>query len=180
MIGAPKHRHEIIDAMQLVIEAVDQRAREMDRRWGFGMLAKIVPIDLAERFRSQRRKFLAAVWDYEEDEVRKHGEAMIRAYAALDATATAERGEPAAPEQWEFETPEGLVILVQDIAQVSRAQLHGRKAQVWSLDEIASIIRNYPALAAAKQAFPGAEIESIRVPIDLKQALDDEVMEIPL
>lgn len=180
MKGAPKTKHEIIDEMKVVIDAVDQHGREMDQRWGFGMLPRLVPIEWAERFRSQRRKWLGAVWDYDADEVRKHGEAMIRAYAKLDEIATAERGEPGPVTQWEFDTPEGLVILVQDKAQISRAQLHGRKAQVWSIDELASVLRAYPTLAAVKDAFPGSEIESIRVPAATLEQLDDDLMEIPL
>jgi len=178
MIGAPKTRHEVIDEMQVVINAVDQRGREMDDKWGIGRLITIVPIEWAERFRSQRRKFLGAVWEFDAAEVTKHGEAMIRAYAKLDELASATH-QPGPPEVWEFDTPEGLVVLVRDIRHASEKLLQGRQGQVWSIDEVASVIRAHPILAAAKDAFPGAVVEDIRVPIDTKQKLDDELMDIP-
>lgn len=178
MIGAPKTRHEIIDEMQVVINAVDQRGREMDERWGIGRLITIVPIEWAERFRSQRRKFLGAVWEYDSAEVTKHGEAMLRAYAKLDELASATH-QPGPPDVWEFNTPDGLIVLVRDIRRASERLLQGRKGQVWSIDEIVNVIRAYPMLAAAKDAFSGAVIEEIRPPIDVSQKLDDELMEIP-
>lgn len=47
------------------------------------------------------------------------------------------------------------------LRDTGRLQRHGRKAQVWALDEIASVIRCHPILAAAKDAFPGAQVVSV-------------------
>lgn len=54
--------------------------------------------------------------------------------------------------------PHRLAVILRDTGRVQR---HGRKAQVWALDEIASVIRCHPILAAAKDAFPGAQVVSV-------------------
>lgn len=178
MNGAPPTAHEKLEQVDLIVRAVDQRGREMERKWGTGRLPLIVPLEMAERFRVQRRKFSAAVWEYDPQEARKHGDAMLRAYAAMDAAATA-CGAPMAPvSQWEFEGPQGTVILVRGLDEVAQVDTGGRQVEVWSLDEVASVLRNYPTLAAAKQHFPGAIVETIRPAADIAR-LDDELADLP-
>ena len=179
MKGAPPTRHEQIAAMQVIIKCVDQRGREMDDRWGIGRLPMLVPIEWAERFHAQHKLFNAAVWEFDLALVRQHGEAMLRAYERLDELAVAARGKPLPADQWEFETPEGLVILVRDLRDTGRAQRHGREAQVWALDEVANVIRCHPILAKAKEAFPGAQVVSVRPSKTTLAELDDELSDIP-
>lgn len=179
MIAPPPTRHEVLDQIDVILKGVDQRGREMDEKWGFGRLPMLVPLDIAERFRSQRRKFSAAIWERNPEDCRRHGEAMIRAYAKLDEIATAAGARHGELDQWEFDTPEGLIILVRDIRQVGQVRLEGRKAKVWSIDEIISVIRAHPILAAAKDYFPGAEVETVRPSIEDKVGLDDALMDVP-
>jgi hypothetical protein len=179
MKGAPPTRHGQISDMQVIIKCVDQRGREMDQRWGIGRLPMLVPIEWAERFHTQHKLFNAAVWEFDFPLVRLHGEAMLRAYDKLDELARAAKGEPLPVDQWEFETPEGLVILVQDLRDTGRAHRHGREAQVWALDEIANVIRCHPILAAAKTSFPGAQVVSVRPSRATLEQLDDELSDIP-
>ena len=179
MMGAPLTAHERLEQIDVIVRAVDRRGREMDERWGVGRLPTLVPHEIGEKFRVQRRKFSAALMDYDLDETRKHGDAMIRAYAKLNELATAAHGEPGAPEQWEFTVDGQLIVLVRDLAHSTQDRLQGRQGQVWSLDEIASVLRLYPALAAAKSAFPGAIIESVRPPTPALSQLNDDLAEVP-
>lgn len=167
------------DAIMSVVDAVDAKGRAADEKWGVGRLPTLVPAEWAGKFRQQQRKFSAAIgqWDY--PEALKHGQAMERAYAKLDELAEASGAEKGLPEQWEFEVDGKLVILVKDLRRTNQVELHGREAQVWSLDEIASVIRQHPILAAAKDAFPGATIESVRTGRDVKQKLDDSLEGLP-
>jgi hypothetical protein len=174
LMAPPPDKCEIVSQIDTVIKAVDRRARELEELWGLGRLPSLVPHELAERFRLQQRKFSTAVWEYKIEEVRKHGDAMLRAYAKLEEVAAAAGAQPAPAEQWEFETDDGLVVLVRDMADTGRAQLHGRKAQVWSLDEIISIVRAHPVLVAAKQCFPGATVESVRPALEVRD-FDDQI-----
>lgn len=169
-----------LDAIDFVVQAVDQKGREMDRRWGLGRLTALVPLEWTERFRAQKLKFSTAVWERDPDQTRKHGEAMLRAYAKLDELAVAAGASTAPPEQWEIETPQGLVIVVRELADVSRVDIGGRQAQVWSLEEVSNVIFAHPLLVAAKNAFPGAEVESVRPARDLRQSLDDDLLGVPM
>ena len=179
MKGAPPTRHAQISDMQVIIKCVDQRGREMDERWGIGRLPMLVPIEWAERFHAQHKLFNAAVWEFHLPLVRQHGEAMLRAYDKLDELARGSKGEPLPVDQWEFETEQGLVILVRDLRDTGRAQRFGREAQVWALDEIANVIRCHPILAAAKNAFPGAQVVSVRPSKTTLAELDDVLSDIP-
>lgn len=180
MIGAPKTRHEIIDEIKAVIDCVDRRGRQLDTKWGFGVLPTLVPIEWAERFRSQHRKFNAAVWEYDPTEVRKHGDAMLRAYDKLDALAVEAGHAPADPDVWEFQVYGQTIALVRDVADVGRIDTRGRDVQVWSVDEIASVIRAASIVTEVKKHFPGAQVESIRPPVATLEQLNDELMELPL
>jgi len=179
MKGAPPTRHDQTSDMQVTINCVDQRGRELDQRWGFGRLPMLVPIEWAERFQAQLTLFNDAVWQFNPQLVRQHGDAMLRAYDKLDQLARDAKGEPLPADQWEFETEDGLIILVRDLRDTGRAQLHGRVAQVWALEEIASVIRCHPILVAAKEAFPGAQLVSIRPSGAAIDHLDDELSDIP-
>lgn len=181
MKGAPPTAHEALEKIDAIVRTVDQRGREMDERWGLGRLPTLVPLEWAERFRNQHRKFSGAIWEYDFTQAQTHGEAMLRAYAKLDELATAIHGEPTKLEQWEFTITDGedLIILVRDIKDVGRVDTGGRQCQVWSLDEIASVIRNHPALAKAKDVFPGAVVESVRPAKASRDKLNDELTQAP-
>jgi hypothetical protein len=179
MKGAPPTRHSQISDMQVIINCVDQRGREMDQCWGIGRLPMLVPFAWAERFHAQQKLFNAAVWAFDLCLIRQHGDAMLRAYDKLDGLAREIKGEPLPVDQWEFETEQGLVILVRDLRDTGRAQCHGRKAQVWSLDEIANVIRCHPMIASAKEAFPGAQVVSVRPSKVAIDELNDELSDIP-
>jgi hypothetical protein len=179
LIGAPATKHEVLSQVEVIVKAVDQRGRDIDTRWGIGRLPALVPHDVAERFRVQHRKFSGAIWEYDAEQARKHGDAMLRAYDKLEQLAIASGASPAPPEQWEFETPAGLVILVRDIRDTARVDRGGREAQVWSLDEIANVIAAHPILAAAKVHFPGATIEAVRPAKRDRDKLDDSLSGLP-
>ena len=87
MKGAPPTRHGQISDMQVIINCVDQRGRELDQQWGIGRLPMLVPIEWAERFHAQHKLFNAAVWEFDLLAVRQHGNAMLRAYDRLDELA---------------------------------------------------------------------------------------------
>jgi len=181
MKGAPPAKHEALEQIDTIVRAVDQRGRDMDNRWGLGRLPAMVDPAIGEKFRVQRRKFSAAVLDLNLEQSQIQGDGMLRAYAKLDELATAKHGEPVKPEQWEFTVgvDEELIILVRDIKDTGRVDTGGRQCQVWSLDEIASVIRNHPLIAAAKEQFPGAIVESVRPAKAARDKLNDALTDVP-
>ena len=173
--------------MAEIIRTVDEHAREMNRRWGFNRLPHIVPIEWTERFVSQQRKWQMACFEctgspLPDDlaRVRKHGEAMIRAFEKLEEVALASGKSPAPPGAWEFELNDGTpIVLVREMADKGQVEREPR-AQVWSLEEIANLLQNIPTLIAqTRDAFPEAEVIQMRTPQATRDLVDDELEQIP-
>lgn len=176
----PPVRHEEVEGCTVIIQAVDRKAREIEKRWGTGRLQNLVPVEWAERFASQRKKFSLACFELDLAAVRQHGQAMERAYDKLEEVAVSCGYAPSPPEHWEFELEDGkMVILVRDRAEMGQIDMKGRQAQIWSLDEISEVVRKFPLLSAAKDNFPGAEVISIRPERAAHDALDDALTDIP-
>ena len=147
VMAPPPLKHETLTAMQTIITTVDRHAREHNLRWGFNRLPHLVPIAETERFVRARHKWNIACFECagslnpdDLDRVRKQGEALMRGFDHLARLAIEAGHDPLPATTWEFELEDGTpVILVRDRAELSQVDTGGRTAQVWSLDEIATI-----------------------------------------
>lgn len=183
----PPAPHEIVGAIAAMIQTVDERAKDASRRWGFNRLPHLVPFEWLDRFRSQKRKWETACFECsgspkpeDIETVRKHGEAMLRAFDKLDTLAVEAGYLPTSPSWWEFELKDGTpVLLVRDRAEIGQVDPQGRACQIWSLEEVAEIVAKFPLIAAAKEAFPGAEVVQMRTSRIVTDALDDSLEGIP-
>jgi hypothetical protein len=186
MNGAPLTKNEVATHIRDIIASVTEHANEMNRRWGFNRLPHIVSLDLMQKFQRQRFKWQKACMECvgshmprDLEEVKKHGEAMIRAYAALEAEAMALDKHPVPPTQWEFALADGTPIVLcrsrADMANVTREPA----AQVWCLEEIGEIISRFPELVAAKHAFPEAEVVRLAPGAEEVKLIDDLLEDIP-
>lgn len=182
----PPTKHMIVEDMAGIIRTVNEHARELNRRWGFNRLPHIVPIEWTERFRSQKRKWETACFECagscqpaDLERVRKHGEAMLRAYDKLEQIALDAGKSPAPPGQWEFELKDGRpIVLVRTRAEMAQVE-RDPPAQVWCLEEIGEIITKFPDLVLTKNAFPEAEVVQMRTSFDVDDALNDSLEDIP-
>lgn len=184
MKGAPSGKKGFLrpvdlDVLEAITNSVEEAGKAMDHKWGLGRLPIIVPIEWAERFANARRKFSDALWAYDVDAARKFGEALVRGFDKLDEVASGLRMEPGKPDQWEFMVGDKLVILVQDRARMAQADTQGRRADVWSLDEVRAILEAHQGLMAVKDAFPGAVVEEVSPARKVRQALNDNLDGIP-
>jgi hypothetical protein len=189
MGAPPPTRSQMLTQAADIITLVDTRAKEVNRRWGHNRLPYLVPLEWMEKFKRQKSSWDLAAFECtgsplpaDLERMRVQGEAMLRAYDKLEQIATESGRGPLPAGQWEFELKDGsLVILVQDKAEMAQVDLHGRSAQVWSLDEIAEVIQNFPILSAAKDIFPSAEVMQVEVATSrkVKAKLDDELSDIP-
>ena len=181
----PPTKCEIANSMGDIIKTVDEHAREMNRRWGFNRLPHVLPIEWTERFKSQKRKWEAACFECcgsmlpdDLDRVRRHGEAMIRAYAKLEQVALENDIAPAPAGTWEFELKDGTpIVLVRTRAEMGQVERRG--AQVWCLEEIGEIIARFPELVLTKDAFPEAEMVQMRTSSQVRELVDDALEDIP-
>jgi hypothetical protein len=91
-------------------------------------------------------------------------EAMLRAWNALDAAAITGGWKPLAPTIWEAVLPEtGEVVAIVRDADEAFALGHERKGAIWTLAEVAIARRTFgDTVRAAKEAFPGADVTTVR------------------
>lgn len=188
MNSPPPLKHEILSDIAAWIETVDERARECNRKWGHNRLPHLVPLDWLDKFRSQKRKWELACFECcgsllaeDRERVRKQAEAMLRAFDKLETLAVAEGYLPTPPNEIEFELSDGTpVILVRTRAEMAQIDPAGRKAQVWSLEEVATVIAKFPMIAATKDAFPGAEVVQMRTSKVVVGELNDSLADMPV
>jgi hypothetical protein len=153
------------DAMSIEsdIDGVDHAAVQMEAKWGVGRLRKIVSFDLRAKFDRQAKLFNDAVWSGDVGGTRRHGEAMVRAWAALDAAATEAGEQPLSPDVWETQTPDGEVVaIVRTNAEAAMLTRANRAMQVWTLAEIGNVIGHYGlTIGTAKGVFEGATMTAV-------------------
>jgi len=171
------------DAIQSVIDGVDQVASEMEAKWGVGRLELLVDDELRTKFRRQLERFNDAIQGYDLERVRQTGGGMRRAWEALDKAAAIVGAKQLDPEVWEIAMPDGKVIAfcktMPEAFHVARA---GRYIDVWTVEEVARLIEKFPEIALAKETFPGALIKSARSkhisePIDVYVEYDADEQE---
>lgn len=145
--------HEAIEDMQMI-------ASQMEDKWGKGRLRLLVPADLREKFDRQRYLTNQAVWLGELEDVKQQTKRMINAWQALDKQATLSGAEIKPVEQWEALLDDGTtLIVVKTLEEASQVKIEGRKAVVWSLEEVARVVDEQKAILMAKIYFPGAVVE---------------------
>jgi hypothetical protein len=167
----------VYDAIQSVIEGVDEVARQNEARWGVGRLDLLVADDLRERFRKQQRRLDDAISQHDLGAVSRAGEAMKRAWSALDQAARAAGHPELQPNVWEVAMPDGrIVAFVQSNAEAAILTRSARYLDVWTAEEVALVIAKFPEIALAKQTFPGATVKSARMkPRPIDWAVGDEI-----
>lgn len=152
------------DAIQAVVDGVDEAARRGEDKWGVGRLELLVSDELREKFCRQQRRFNEAIQSQDVEQVRSAGGAMRRGWEALDQAATESGAQPLSPEVWEIAMTDGRVIaFCRNRADAYHAFRAGRHADVWTLEEVRHLIEAWPEIALAKHSFAGAEVVSARV-----------------
>lgn len=147
--------------------ALDDVVADLERRWGFERLPRLVSPELRERFvaaQDMHRQATMAGEDMAEMDAM-----MIRAWRALEAEAIA-RGQtelPGAVVCWQAEEPErGTICLCLDDehaqALLARAKAEGVAIETWTLAEVGRVVAKASPLVEVKQAFPMATVQGKR------------------
>jgi len=148
-------------AGQEAIDDVHMVAVEMERKWGRGRLRLLVDADLREKFDRQRYLFGNAIWTGELPDVQREAKRMMAAWRALDRRAT-EAGRQTLPATvWEVALSDGTVAVIVKEPELAYQIADGRRANVYTLEEIGRLIEGFPMLAKVKEAFPGAVVERV-------------------
>lgn len=159
---------------------LDAVAARHEQAWGIGRLPLLVSKQTATRFAAALDMLTAdhppagQTWDT----VRA---SIARGWAALDAEARKRGHEPLPPPVAEAEWEPGRVFAVaRDNAHKHvlelRAKADGRKHySVWTVAELAVLIRSIPIVSCVKDLFPGATILPPRLPPVGKVPMDDAI-----
>lgn len=73
---------------------VEEAENALNRRWGYGQAINLIGDDLAARVRRQISKWYAALAAADAAQIEVHGNAMLKAFAAVDAECARLHGEP--------------------------------------------------------------------------------------
>lgn len=149
------------------LDGADETASEMEAKWGADRLRLLVPPDLREKFDRQRYLLNQAVWHGDLEAVRRESGRMVKAWFALDAAAVAAGKEVLSKQVWEIALTDGSVAAIVPSDDHARAvNAEGRQLAVYTLDEIARLLSNYPEIAKAKLVFPGATVTAVNRSVD--------------
>lgn len=166
------------------VDSLDLVAIEMERKWGAGRLRLLVDIPLREKFDRQRYLVNQALWHGELQDVITQARRMVSAWKALDRAAEAAGKGTLEPEVWEVTMADGVVAaIVRDPHHASKVAADNRHVRVYTLSDIAHLIKSFPELIKAKQTFPGAYVEAVRTRVsdpldgvpDSKAPIDDPI-----
>lgn len=163
-------------AGRAAMDGTDELAAQMEIKWGVGRLRLLVPEDLRLKFDRQRYLYNQAIWHGDLEAVRRESVRMATAWRALDKAATGADQSVADPGFSEIQLDDGTVAFIARGEYPGRPQnVEGRKAAVYTLEEIGRLLSAYPEIAKAKEVFPGAEVVSIRrtAPRDPLDAIAD-------
>jgi hypothetical protein len=148
-----------------ILDGVDEAIAASERRWGVDRLRLLVPDDLRARWDRQWQLWCRAVEANDLGGIQKHGAAVRRAVAALEAAATAAGAEPLSPVVWETAYEGRAVAVVRTNAEAYAVAIQGRGVEVWTLDELVRVaLPRTEIVAAAKQTFAGAEVVRYQSP----------------
>ena len=160
---------------QAHIDGVDHVATTMELKWGAGRLRLLVDTSLREKFDRQRYLLNQAIWHGDLEAVRREAARMTSAWQALDKAADQDkRADLQSLAVWEVRLEDGSVAaIVQNDLYLPLVQPEGRAVAVYTLAEIGRLLSHYPAIAQAKQTFPGATVEAVRRPSDPLERFPD-------
>jgi|TARA_R110000744_G_C19121893_1_gene536045 hypothetical protein len=167
--------NSVADGIHHAIMPLDKIATDLDMKWGVDRLPSLVSSQTAALFGSAKAKLDAAIQSNIPADVVARVEIMIRGWEKLDDEATERGHQPLSPDIWTYSTPDGFKIAVarSDAEAMKGIREDKRLAAcaVYSLSEIALIMKSQTLLNQTKAVFPEATVKSV----SNKSLPDDEI-----
>lgn len=154
---------------QIAIEALDEVAGAMERKWGVGRLPRLVSVDLAEKFHRQVEKLNAEIVEEATAgfaNVEREAARMRNAWMALDAAAEAAGADHASAQYMTARMSDGRsLVICSDLEGMGvwLKQNPDSAAAVWTMEEVARVLEGFDLVNKTKHLFDGAVIEEVRV-----------------
>ena len=154
---------------QIALEALDEVAHRMERRWGIDRLPRLVPNDLAEKFWRQKAKLDEQIVEEATAgfaNVEREAQRMVNAWRALDAAAEAAGADQASGQWMAARMSDGRsLVICGDLegCQAWRQQNPDSAAAVWTMEEVVRVLEGFDLVNRTKHLFDGAVIDEVRV-----------------
>jgi len=168
-------------ALNAAVQSLDQVARAMEQKWGYGTLERLASPDLAAKFNRAKENLQAACDGDDHNLVIQKCENMAKGWRLLDRKATEAGCKPLdervvlhiadSGQKYAFTNESGLYKLIAD--------KYGPDVRVMSFDEVTRIMEDWhkssTLLNGIKDAFPGSEVTKINPKSEGKDLFDDEI-----
>lgn len=140
---------------------LDETAHALEMKWGVDRLPRLVSAETAARFQHWADKLNAAI-EHGGGNVAELAGIVERGWKAMDQEATARGCFPLPPACYSIRVDDHIVEIAQDQTHANVllhwAKLEGRTVAVWTLEEVATVLRLHGIAHAAKEAWPGARV----------------------
>lgn len=149
----------------MAVAPFDEKAREMEKKWGIDRLPGLVPVEMAERYGSALAKLNAAIAANSPEETAARAAVCIRGLDAMDRAATEAGAQPADPDVWEFDLDGWRVGIYRDGREWQAAQEARPDLALFNLREVAvalQAMRDSAGLLEAAKRIPGAQVTAVR------------------
>lgn len=142
------------------IEKLDEVAIKHEAKWGIDKLPLLVEPELAAKWDAQINKLNKAIEQSCLNDVRVYASGMIRAWEALDKSAS-ENHKPNKKDVWDVKHPESGRVY-----RICKNNIDARGSAeegicVYSLQEVVRILEANQLINVVKEQFPGAEIKEV-------------------
>ena len=161
---------------------LDETAHALEMKWGVDRLPRLVTPETAARFRHWADKLNAAI-EAGADNAAELASIVERGWQAMDKEATARGCFHLPPMCFSVQVDGHIVEIAQDQAHATaliwQARNEGRTVAVWTLAEVATVLRLHGIAHAAKEAFPGALVTALPAEMPPGRRRMDVADEIP-
>lgn len=154
-----------------MLENLDFVAKEMEVRWGEGMLEILADEDLKIRFQRQQKKLNAAIESNDKDVIDKTASAMIRGWRTLEQNVRVKGHKPKCETVWIGEHNDGTKVCV--YSRDSNVAHIESKIPSFHIDELVRLID--PQVLRIKGHFPDSEITRVKKDDDWYETGGDEI-----
>lgn len=154
----------------------DRAAAEANLRWGVDRLQERVSPETAAKWGSAVGKLNAAIDAGDLETITARVSVCLRGLAAMDAEAIAAGHKPVPANVMVWEQDGKRIGVVQDMADWPALKSAHPELRLYSMREVFLALQHYGQMVvAAKDAFPGAQVVTIRPKSRMEELIDDEI-----
>jgi hypothetical protein len=147
----------------MTLDQLDDLASGLERKWGIDRLPRLMPLAWRSKFdalKAQLDRTIAASMDTTEAAA-----ALAKAWRMMDTKATEQGSFPLPPACFSVKVDDHIIEIAQDqmhaTALIWWAKNEGRTTAVWTLEEVATVLRLHGVAHAAKEVWPGALVSAM-------------------